>query len=214
MFLGVKRLRRETRRISCFLFFVFVFFISCTKPKKLPYFGEREVDRGDTIYHEIQPFYFTNQDGVGVTEQSYRDTVYIADFFFTTCPGICPIMTSELSRVQKYILDHQLPVKILSHTVDPETDQLEVLKAYANKNGANFKVWNFVRGSKSAIYLQALSYLVVAEEDTTAEIPFVHSDKLILIDKKGHIRGMYSGIDPEEVDVLLEDMEILLKDNE
>ena len=202
------------KKISCSFLIAILFLSACKEQKKLPYFGEREIDRGDTLYHQIQPFYFTNQDGRGLTEQSYKDTVYIADFFFTTCPGICPVMTSELTRVQQHILDHNLPIRILSHTVDPETDQLEVLKAYANKNGANFKVWNFVRGSKSAIYQQALSYLVVAQEDTTAEIPFVHSDKLILIDRQGHIRGMYSGIDPDEVNTLIKDMEILLKDEQ
>ena len=190
-----------------------LFLVACNSAVELPILGERSLIKGDTLYHTIAPFSFINQEGEQVSDDEYKNQVYIADFFFTTCPGICPVMTSELTRVQRVIKEEGLPIKILSHTVDPETDQVEVLKAYGQKNQADFKIWQFVRGTKKQIYDQALSYLVVAMEDTTQQIPFVHSDKLVLVDDQGRIRGMYSGIDPLEVDQLIEDMINLTDDN-
>ena len=189
-------------------------FNACGENKQLPFYGEKYVPlNSDTVYHTIAPFSFTNQEGNEITNTDYRDQIYIADFFFTSCPGICPVMTRELTRVQGVIKKEALPIKILSHTVDPEQDQIKVLHDYGVKHEADFKLWDFVRGTKKQIYEQALSYLVVAMEDTTQEIPFVHSDKLVLVDAQGRIRGMYSGIEPRDVDQLITDMKLLVTEN-
>lgn len=189
-----------------------ILFVACNNPKstKLPIYGEKDIFGEDTIYHEIPSFAFINQNNQSVTSDNFKDTVYIADFFFTTCPGICPIMTKQLVRVQEEILKNNLPVKILSHTVDPETDSTEVLLNYAKEMGADLNIWTFVTGEKQNLYKLAESYLVVANEDPDTEIHFVHSDKLVLIDTQNRIRGMYSGIDSLEVNQLIKDLKILL----
>ena len=191
-----------------------IFFTACnsrSSETSLPVYGERDILGADTIFHQIPYFSFENQDGKMITSDDYQDTVYIADFFFTTCPGICPIMTKQLVRVQKEILNHNLPVKLLSHTVDPETDSAAVLLNYAKEMKADLNIWNFVTGDKQRLYKLAESYLVVANEDPETEIQFVHSDKLVLVDKQNRIRGMYSGIDSLEVNQLIEDLKRLVK---
>ena len=189
-----------------------ILFVACNNPKsaKLSIYGEKDIFGEDTIYHVIPNFAFINQNNQSVTSEDFKDTVYIADFFFTTCPGICPIMTKQLVRVQEEILKNNLPVKILSHTVDPETDSTEVLLNYAKEMGADLNIWTFVTGEKQNLYKLAESYLVVANEDPETEIHFVHSDKLVLIDTQNRIRGMYSGIDSLEVNQLIKDLKTLL----
>lgn len=195
------------------LFFLpfFIFLISCDSNRELPIFGERELDlNGDTLYHVIPSFSFTNQFGKQVSETDYEGKVYVADFFFTTCPGTCPVMSNSLFRVQEAFKSSKEPVHMLSHTVDPETDQPKVLLEYGTEKGADFTKWNFVTGSKRLLYEQAAKYLVVAQEDVTSELHFIHSDKLVLIDRSGRIRGMYSGVNEKEVDQLIEDLKIVL----
>ena len=187
---------------------------SCTnnnnKPEYLPILGEKDVFGKDTIYNTIPAFRFLNQDSVWITEEDYPG-VYIADFFYSTCPGICPIMTKEMVRVQKFIQENKLDVKILSHSVDPEKDNPRVLKEYARKKGANFSNWNFVTGDKKAIYDISYSYLITALEDLDNEHHFVHSEYFILIDTEKRVRGLYDGTNSAEVDKLMKDLQILMK---
>lgn len=185
----------------------------CSQDTALPIYGNRDLDeQGDTIYHTIPDFSFVNQYNQKITQENYKGKVYIADFFFATCPGICPIMTRELTRVQKALQAIPEKVEILSHTVDPEADSTAALLAYGKEKGADFSTWNFVTGSKKKLYQMAASYLVVANEDAQAEIKFVHSDKLVLIDKQGRIRGLYSGIETREVDQLIKDIKTLTRE--
>jgi len=181
----------------------------------LPKYGERDFDEnGDTVFHVIPDFSFTNQFDEEITQNTYSGKIYIADFFFTTCPGICPIMTGELTRVQEALREAEVEVMFLSHTVDPEHDSTSVLLAYGKRKGADFTTWNFVTGSKSKLYHIAETYLVVANHNPAEEMEFVHSDKLVLVDKSGRIRGLYSGIETREVDQLIKDVKTLVKEYE
>jgi protein SCO1/2 len=180
------------------------------KSDSLPILGEKDIFGKDTIYNTIPAFRFLNQDSVWITEENYSG-VYIADFFYSTCPGICPIMTKEMVRVQKFIQDNKLDVKILSHSVDPENDSPKILKEYAQKKGANLINWNFVTGDKKAIYEISYSYLITALEDLDNEHHFVHSEYFILIDKEKRVRGLYDGTNSTEVDKLMKDLQILMQ---
>ena len=198
------------------LLFCFSFiFHSCSKHSDLPILGERDFDlHGDTVYHTLPDFSFVNQFGKEVNQNFYNGKVYVADFFFTSCPGICPIMTEELQKVQEALKGLNEDVLILSHTVDPQADSTDALLAYGEEKGADFSTWNFVTGKKEKLYEMAQSYLVVANHDPSQKIEFVHSDKLVLIDKENRIRGLYSGIETREVKQLIQDVKTLLKEYE
>ncbi len=192
-------------------------FTNCSKHRELPVLGPREAVQEmkdgrlsiDTVYHTIPEFSFTNQDGLIITEQKFKDRIYIADFFFTTCPTICPVMKSQLLRVyEKYL--RQDKVMILSHTIDPVHDSVRVLHEYANRLDVSSNKWHFVTGAKDSIYRIAQSYMVSAMEDKNAPGGFIHSGALILIDKNRHIRGYYDGTKEEKVTQLLEDIDVLL----
>lgn len=196
-------------------FALFVF--GCTQDKKLPYLGKHEtrvVDgKTDTLYHQVPPFKFLNQDSVWVSEKDMAGKIYIADFFFTTCPTICPKMKTQLVRIYERYADND-QIRILSHTIDPEFDRPHVLKQYANRLQVQAPRWNMVTGDKQAIYtLGEKSYMVTAQEDKNEVGGFVHSGAFILVDKQRHIRGIYDGTKEEEVNHLIEDLEILLKTN-
>jgi protein SCO1/2 len=187
---------------------------------KLPIMGDFEVvekeENGnivfDTIYTSIPPFSFTNQDNKIITEKDYAGKVYIADFFFTTCPSICPKMTNTLTLVQEKLKD--VPnFAILSHSIDPEYDQPEILKSYAEKNKANIGIWNFVTGDRDEIYdICENYYMAYAKVDSLAEGGYVHSGFLILVDKNKHVRAAYDGTRPELADSIAADVRILLKE--
>lgn len=165
----------------------------------------------DTTFHRVPPFQFTSSDGEMITDEKTEGKIYVADFFFTTCPGICPLMSTQLKRVQEAFID-DTDFLILSHTVDPENDSLPVLKAYAKKYKAIKGRWYFLRGTNDQIYDMAQKgYFISALEDKneTGTDRFVHSDKLILVDKDKHIRGFYNGTDEKEVDRLIVEIKIL-----
>lgn len=193
-------------------------FASCKEESeaKLPIWGEKEFIQGvdkDTIYHTIAYWSFLNQEGNVITKEDYNGHVYVANFFFTRCPGVCPTLTKEFKRVQEATQD--LDVMFLSHTVDPKNDTVGRLKYYSEKNEIDNSNWNFVTGDQSTIYeLGVLSYLVPNSEDALAPGGFLHSDKFILIDKESRIRGMYSGTDSTEVNQLIIDIKKLKEENE
>jgi len=175
-----------------------------------PILREVDVDSiGDTIYHTIPHFAFINQDNKTTTSESLKDKIYVADFFFTTCPSICPLMTKQLTRVQLAFANDSA-VKIISFTVDPETDTSTVLKNYASKYSANLEQWTFCTGDKQKIYrLGQKGFLLVAPEYRNDTIDFLHSDKLVLVDQQSRIRGFYSGTDSTEVNLLINDIKLL-----
>ena len=191
-----------------------IFFISCSdsKPKKLPILGQSEyvetATGTDTIYHEIKPFSFIDQDSTIITNDTYKGKIYVTDFFFTTCPSICPLMKIQLLRVYDKYKDNP-EVGILSHSIDPEYDDVKVLKDYAERLGVEKGMWHFVTGDKDKIYDMAqTSYYIGVRDDGS----FEHSGKFALVDKERHIRGVYDGTDEKSVDKLLTDMEALLKE--
>jgi protein SCO1/2 len=178
--------------------------------KHLPYFGPYDVlENGDTVYHAIPPFNFNNQEGKAITPKDLDGKIYVANFFFATCPTICPKMTDQLVRVQNTFSNVD-DLKILSYTVNPEHDSVTVLKEYATKHGANSKQWWFLTGNKDSIYAIARDgYLVPAAKGKTAD-DFFHTQDLILIDKEKHIRGIYDGMEQAEVDTLIDEIKVLM----
>jgi len=163
-------------------------------------------------YHKIADFTLVNQNGRTITQKDYKDKIYIADFFFTTCQTICPIMTNHMVNIQKKIINDN-DVMLLSHSVTPDIDSVAQLKRYALKKGVNDKKWNLVTGDKKEIYkLARKSYLAVKDNGDGGPFDMVHTENFMLIDKKRQIRGFYDGTNEEDIDRLLNDLEILKKE--
>jgi len=200
-------------KITVLNFLVALLVFSCSQEKKLPFIGPKQVNtKGDTVYHQIPAFRFLNQDSVFVSEKDVEGKVYVADFFFTTCPTICPKMKTQMLRIYERYKDRD-EVRILSHSIDPDFDTPNVLKDYATRLQVKAPKWNLLTGDKAAIYmLGQKSYMVSAQEDPNEAGGFVHSGAFILVDKNRHVRGIYDGTVEAEVNHLLEDMEILLKE--
>lgn len=190
--------------------------------KKLRYYGQHTpfdtVINGeavvDTIYYTVPPFSFTNQDGQTITQEDVKDKVYIANFFFASCPTICPVMTNQLKRAQ-YELREIEDFRILSHTVDPKRDTIEALQAYAKKYYADTNTWHFLRGSKEYTYEMGRDgYYLSAHESPDAPGGFLHSEMIVLIDKDKHIRGFYDGTNSEEIDRMVAEVKLLYKEED
>ena len=192
---------------------------SCSdSSKKLPYLGQKSVETRvesgksitDSVYHTIPDFSFINQDSVVFTQKDVEGKIYVADFFFTTCPTICPKMKTQMLRVFEKYKDNP-HFMILSHTIDPRHDTPSVLKEFGKNLGLDPKKWQMVTGDKMKIYeLGQKSYMVTATDDPTQPGGIVHSGAFILVDKDRHIRGIYDGTVPEKVDNLIKDIEVLL----
>ncbi|MCX8491286.1 MAG: SCO family protein [Cyclobacteriaceae bacterium] len=190
--------------IACCLLF------SCNpKEKELPIFGERDVIGSDTIYHTIAKFQFIDQDSALVNNETFKDKIYVADFFFTSCRTICPIMKTQMVRV--YEATQEMPdVLLLSYTIDPEYDTVALLHDFAERLDVESRRWHFVTGVKDSIYkIAQTSYFATAMEDKTEPDGFIHSGAFLLIDKKGRIRGKYDGTKEEEVNRLIVDIKRL-----
>jgi protein SCO1 len=175
-------------------------------PRRLPYLGEAG--------QHVKPFSFINQDGKVVTEKNVKGKIYVAEFFFSTCEGICPTMNENMTKVYQTFRG-QNDFAILSHTVKPEEDTVEQLKRYANKYEADGEQWMFLTGAKDSLYRMATySYIIpVAEEIDSNGIPaFVHSENFILVDKEKKLRGVYDGTKKDAVDKLIKDIAELRKE--
>ena len=160
-------------------------------------------------YHTISDFSLTNQNGKTITQDDYKDKIYVADFFFTTCQTICPKMTKHMYEIQSATFKDD-EVMLLSHSVTPLKDSVPVLKAYAKKKGIVDRKWNLVTGDKKQIYkLARKSYLAVKEGGNGDIYDMIHTENFLLIDKKRQIRGMYDGTNPKEIKRLLADIETL-----
>lgn len=184
-----------------------LFHLFGTNHYNIPTFYPLKVNEdGDTLYHTIPNFTFINQNEEEITINDYKDKLFVVDFFFTTCPTICPKLSSNIAYLQKSFKNHS-DVMFLSHTIDPTHDSIPVLKEYADLYGVKDGVWNLVTGDKEYIYEQAKEgyKLIVGEKDG-----LFHSEKLVLVDKKLHIRGYYDGTNPEEVEKLLSEIRVLL----
>jgi len=161
-------------------------------------------------YHKISDFTLTNQNGEKITQENYNDKIYVADFFFTTCQDICPIMTKNMYKLQQE-LKNDKEILFLSHTVIPEIDNVERLKEYAVVNNVDDSKWNLVTGDKRQIYeLARKSYLAV-EDSEFEKYDMIHTENFMLIDKEKQIRGFYDGTNDKEIEKLLSDIQILKK---
>ncbi|TRX55544.1 SCO family protein [Fulvivirga sp. M361] len=196
---------------------VLVMFAVACQPgteEKLPYLGRKEINGQDTTYHTISDFKFVNQDSNVVTHENFKGQIYVSDFFFTTCPTICPIMKTQMLRVYEQFKDND-QVSILSHTIDPKHDTVGVLKEFASRLGVESSKWHFVTGEKEEIYkIGQTSYMVSAVEDPNEPGGFIHSGAFILIDKQRRVRGVYDGTKEDQVNKLMGDMLVLLKEYE
>lgn len=201
---------------------IFCLLQACTNKtdNKLPILGNREpvekiVDGKtivDTIYQNIPPFSYLNQDSISVTDKDFDNKIYIADFFFTSCNTICPVMHRNLLEVYKKFKDNP-NVKILSHSIDVKYDLPSRLKSYASKLGVESDKWAFVHGSRDSIFnIAAKSYLVAAYEDNADPQGLVHQGWFVLVDTKKQLRGAYDGTNEEQVKQMMLDMEKLLKE--
>ncbi len=197
---------------------IFLLFYDALQPKKtLPVYQPADFNPelvDDSVryirkYHTIADFSLVNQNGDTITQEDYRDKIYIADFFFTTCPSICPIMTDNMLTIQKMIqFDDE--VMLLSHSVTPEIDSVPQLKKYALEKGVKDRKWNLVTGDKKQIYeLARKSYLAVKTDGDGGPFDMIHTENFILVDKEKRIRGTYDGTDPEDIENLLKDLAIL-----
>ncbi len=201
---------------------ILLFFgISCMKGPEmndsLPVLGAEEVvsPEGviDTVYRAIDDFELRNQEGETVTANTVKGKVYVVDFFFTSCPTICPKMTKQMHRVYQEFEGNE-NVLFLSHTIDTRHDSVPVLKAYAEKLEVSSTQWHFLHGKRDPVYDLAEQYMVSAAEDETAPGGYIHSGAFILMDGKHQIRGYYDGVLPEDVDQLMLDIETLLVSDE
>jgi protein SCO1/2 len=161
-------------------------------------------------FHRISPFKLTNQDGVVITEKTFEDKIYVVDFFFTICPGICPKMTANMAVLQDEFLQDN-DVLLLSHSVTPERDSVPILKEYAINKGVISQKWHLVTGTQQEIYkLGRKDYFV--EEDlglNKEEDEFLHTENFVLVDKNRFIRGIYNGLNKSSINQLIADIKTL-----
>lgn len=212
---------------SKFIFSLFIICISCKKEtsidksKTLPFYNSEEftpewIAESDSKYkdiHTISPFKFTNQNGNQITNKDFEGKIYVTDFFFTTCPSICPILAKNMSTIQD-IYKNDDDIMLLSHSVMPWVDSVEKIKEYASEKNAINNKWHLVTGDREKIYdLARSSYF--ADEDfkkTKDESEFIHTENFILVDKKGRIRGVYNGTLALDIRRLKRHIEILKKE--
>lgn len=163
-------------------------------------------------YHTVKDFELLNQNGDTITQEDYKDKIYVADFFFTTCLTICPVMTDHMLKIQEKIKDDP-EVLLLSHTVFPKTDSVPVLKEYAEEKGIIDAKWNLVTGDKKQIYnLARKSYLATKSNGDGGPYDMIHTENFVLVDKEKRIRGFYDGTDAEAIDDLMHDIKVLQKE--
>jgi len=201
--------------------FVILIFGIWTVPKIVAKFNQNELVK----FEEVPPYEFENQHGLLIGNSDYKNKVYVVEFFFTSCPTICPRMNENMVKIQNEFYGNP-SFGILSISIDPERDSPEVLKAYADEKGANLKNWNFLTGDKEEIYsFSNDGFKLYAGENKDVEGGFEHSGLFALIDKDGFIRSrtvmngeienpikFYNGLDEKEIQWLKEDINILLKE--
>jgi protein SCO1/2 len=162
------------------------------------------------MFHQIPAFNLMNQEGETITEATFTNKIYVTDFFFTTCPGICPKMTANMDILQQEFKT-DAEILLLSHSVTPETDSVPVLKAYAENKGIDSKKWHLVTGKRSEIYDLGRNHYFVEEDlgETKTDADFLHTENFVLIDKNRQIRGIYNGLNKTAVQQLIADIKTL-----
>ncbi|WP_026703704.1 SCO family protein [Flavobacterium soli] len=193
---------------------IFLFMRVLTPEKRLPIMNPADVNpelvdstmQHVSKYHTIADFSFTNQNGKTITQKDYEGKIYVADFFFTTCQTICPVMTTNMVEVQKAIINNP-KVMLLSHSVLPDMDSVPVLKKYAIEKGVDDSKWNLVTGNKKDIYgIARKSYLAVKTGKPEELYDMVHTENFVLVDTKRRVRGFYDGTKKEDIKRLIEDI--------
>jgi protein SCO1/2 len=213
-------------RSFLFLFFIvsggiLALFYNALKPqKRLPIFQPSMVNYelvDSTLqhvkkFHKIAPFKMTNQNGETITDEDYNGKIYVADFFFTTCPTICPKMTANMGELQR-VFRKDSQVMLLSFSVTPKVDSVAQLKRYATEKGVEDSKWNLVTGDKKEIYtLARQSYLAVKSDGDGGKYDMIHTENFILVDPEQRIRGFYDGTDSEALQILVDDILLLKKE--
>jgi protein SCO1 len=225
-------MKRKVRNSPLLLFAFALALLACNdKPKGsvkkerpvLPFFGdfdeviiynEEGEGRTDTVFMPIPKFAFTNQDRQLITRENLEGKIVLADFFFTHCESICPLISTQMVRLQERLKAEGLQNKVtfISHTVDPKNDTPEEMKKYANRIGADLSMWNFVTGIQEDLYEQAQGgYKLTAFPSDTAQGGFFHTDQVALLDQECKIRGYYDGTSTKSMDQLFNDLHKLLK---
>tara|TARA_B100001093_G_scaffold16567_1_gene15074 strand:+ start:839 stop:1474 length:636 start_codon:yes stop_codon:yes gene_type:complete len=203
-----------------FIYFISLILNSCLldSKKQLPVFNPSDFDsklvdkslRNVKKNHTVKDFNLINQNGIIVTSKDYENKIYVVDFFFTSCPSICPIMTDNMLKVQDEFINND-NIKLLSLSVTPEIDDVEVLKKYAIEKGVIDSKWNITTGSKKHIYeLARKSYFAVVDQGDGGLQDFIHTPNFILVDTKKQIRGIYDGTEDKEILRLINDVYLLL----
>lgn len=191
-----------------------------TPKKKLPVYNPVDVNpllvddavRHISKDHKIANFSLTNQNGLTITQNDFENKIYVADFFFTRCQTICPVMTINMAELQEHYKNDD-EIKFLSHSVTPIMDSVSVLRAYADKKGVIDGKWEITTGDKKHIYeLARKSYFAVLDEGDGGNQDFIHTEQFILVDKKRQIRGFYDGTDKNEMQRIIDDIELLKKE--
>lgn len=196
---------------------IFAIYTLLTPEKKLPVFNPADVNPklvdksviNITRNHKVADFKLINQNGEIVTQNDYKDKIYVTDFFFTRCMTICPVMTNNMGKLQE-VFKNDEEIKFLSLSVTPEMDSIPILKEYAVKKGVIDAKWNITTGDKKHIYeLARKSYFAVLDEGDGGLQDFIHTENFILVDKKRQIRGFYDGTDSKDIERLILDIKIL-----
>lgn len=203
------------------IIFICILFMSCKDTeltRKLPYYNTSDFTPvwelpTDKAFHKIRPFHLTDQEGKTFTEKNIENKICVVDFFFTSCPGICPKMTNSMSVLQKEFINDD-SILLLSHTVTPEQDSSSVLAEYGKENNIQYKKWKLLTGTKDEIYNLGRKFYFVEEDlgenkDTSI---FLHTENFVLIDKNRIIRGIYNSLDPTSMASLAEDIKVLQKE--
>lgn len=215
------------KRFTTFLIIAIIFMIAVflgyellTPKERLPVYNPSDVNPRLVDFsiqhvknnHKVADFNLINQNGELITYETYKNKIYVADFFFTRCATICPIMTTNMAELQNYfIADNE--VLFLSHSVTPIMDSISILKEYAIRKGVIDKKWNLTTGDKKHIYeLARKSYFAVLEEGDGGVQDFIHTEQFVLVDTKRQIRGFYDGTDKNEIERIIKDIEILKKE--
>ena len=196
---------------------IYAIYTLLTPQKKLPVYNPADVNPklvDESLIHvrsnhKVADFKLINQNGDTITQENYKDKIYVADFFFTRCLTICPVMTNNIAKLQDVFMNDD-DVMFLSHSVTPVIDSVPVLRAYANVKGVVDKKWNITTGSKKHIYeLARKSYFAVLDEGDGGLQDFIHTENFVLVDKKRQIRGFYDGTDNEDIKRLIADIRVL-----
>jgi len=195
---------------SLFIMMLFLF-ASCEQGQvqDLPRIGQHQYVDGDTIFYTIPAFDFVNQDSIAINNASLKNHIYISDFFFTSCPTICPKVKKQMLRVYKKYKSDDL-IKLVSHTLDPKRDDTKALKKFAGNLNVDTDKWMFLTGDKDELREMALKYFVAVVEDDEAPGGLDHSGKIVVVDKAGHVRAFAEGTDPDDVTELMNEIDILI----